>query len=198
MEQLNNVQITKVFEGKSGEGKFGFWQAYNFYIDDPDWKDIKFSYFGGGKKTTPTEGMNLSLLEFEVSHKGEYTNYDVGKIIPITSKPKPVPTNSPAQGSNNKTWPEKDNKKFIDHGRCMIELMKMATINPEGGDQIDKDYLKDLLDIFKRGCEYMVAPIGKAKKPEPKKEPEPDRFEKGNYEPEYEGPPEIEDDQIPF
>lgn len=179
MERLNDVTITKVYEGKSGESQYGHWQAYNFYIDDPDWKDIKFSYFGGDNKPTPEQGRKGSL-EFEVEEKGEYTNYVVKKLISTATKPKPVPTSTP-KSSNGKTGP------YIDHGKCMIEMMKMAD-KPDG---IDKDQLKDYLDIFKRGVAYMVdeSPVKRTPKPEPQDEQPPDEI----YDPDA-----VDDSEIPF
>ena len=92
MDKLNGVTITKVFKGKSGEGKYGPWQGYNFYVDDPDWKDQKFSYLQSGRKPVPEEGMKVDL-EFETKQNREYTNYDVKKLSPAGSgeKPKPKP-----------------------------------------------------------------------------------------------------------
>ena len=117
--------------------------------------------------------MNVAFMEWEETQSGEYINRTVSALH--TADELKTPTDSqPAQGSNNKSWPQQDNKKFIHHGHCMVELMKMATINSEGGNEIDKDYLKDLLDIFKRGVDYMVSPSKlTTPKPEPKKEPEP-------------------------
>ena len=36
MDSLTGVTITKMFEKKSGKGKYGPWTAYDVYIDDPD------------------------------------------------------------------------------------------------------------------------------------------------------------------
>ena len=104
-DKLNGVTITKVFKGKSGEGKYGPWQGYNFYIDDPDWKEQKFSYLQSGKKPVPEEGMKVDL-EFETKQNGEYTNYDVKKLSAAGSgeKPKPKPAGkatSPGTGNGD-------------------------------------------------------------------------------------------------
>ena len=64
----------------------------------------------------------------------------------------------------------------------MISLMEMATNEQDG---IDRGYLKDLIDIFKRGTDYMV---GLSTPSTPKKDPEPPE----------EIPPPDESDDIPF
>lgn len=90
MPELLNVEITRVQPGKTGSGQYGPWKAYNFYISDPDWKDQKFGYFQSGQKPEPQVGMHLGKLEFEIKQKGEYTNYEVGKLEAASSE-KPLP-----------------------------------------------------------------------------------------------------------
>lgn len=109
MPELHNVEITKVQPGKTGESQYGSWKAYNFYISDPDWKDQKFGYFQSGQKPEPLVGMLLSKLEFEITHKGEYTNYEVGKLE-LTSSEKPLPQTQ-IQTGKTKPKPEPGQKK---------------------------------------------------------------------------------------
>lgn len=78
MEHLLDVIITKVYEGKKGEGEYGPWQFYNIYFDKGDRK--KFSYGWSGKKPVPKEGMKVKHIEYEISTDGEYTNYNIKKM----------------------------------------------------------------------------------------------------------------------
>jgi len=181
-----NKKIEKLFVKDGGTAQKP-WTRYDIYLEGDE---RKFAFFGGKTKIIPVQGMNIAYMEFEVKQAGEYTNYNV-TTLHSADEPKEA---NPAQGSNNKTWPKNDNKKFIDHGKCMIELMNMSTMD---AGIIDKDRLKVNLGLFRWGCERMVAPIERAKPPDPKKQ-------KQEPEPEYEEPPDWEppddegDPNIPF
>jgi len=80
MPTLTNVIVNKVYEGKSGEGQYGPWQAYNFYVRG----DVrKFSCFDS--KLVPREGMAIDALEFEEEQKAKdgkwYTNNNIKTVI---------------------------------------------------------------------------------------------------------------------
>ena len=77
-EYLVNQTITKVYKGKSGQGEYGPWIAWNFNIEGDD---RKFSYFSGGKKPEPYEGAFIKLAKFEKVVKGQYTNYNVKELV---------------------------------------------------------------------------------------------------------------------
>jgi hypothetical protein len=105
-ERLLNVEIQAVSKKTEGDqvGKNGetfHWILYNFTINDPDWKNIWFSYFQTGKKPTPEKGMKIDLLEFEIDDTGQYTNYNVKKLIVPDNKPKPKPKPVPAKNNNS-------------------------------------------------------------------------------------------------
>jgi len=76
-EYLGNVTIGKVYKGKSGDGKHGPWQAWNFHIDGDD---RKFSYFSGGKKPEPYEGAFIKMAKFETETKGQYRNHNIKEL----------------------------------------------------------------------------------------------------------------------
>lgn len=77
-EHLTDFKITKVYEGKSGKGKYGPWTAYNFYTDKTG--EEKFSYFWGEGKTIVIEGIQVDYMEYETETKGQYTNLNVKKL----------------------------------------------------------------------------------------------------------------------
>ena len=81
MPTLTNVIVNKVYKGASGEGQYGPWQAYNFYVKGDD---RKFSCFDS--KLVPVEGMAIAALEFEEKQsqgKDEkwYTNNNVKTVM---------------------------------------------------------------------------------------------------------------------
>ena len=78
METLTNVEVGKVFKGKSGEGQYGPWQIHDVYLRDDK---RKFSYFEKDG-LIPEVGMIIQVLKFEVVQKGEYTNYTVKELTP--------------------------------------------------------------------------------------------------------------------
>jgi len=85
VEQLTNVTIQRVYEGKTGtntkpDGSSWDWTAYNFYLDG-DRENRKFGYFQSGNKPVPLPGMNITLLEYDISQEGQYTNYKVSKMM---------------------------------------------------------------------------------------------------------------------
>ena len=76
-DYLGNVTIGKVYKGKAGDGEYGPWQAWNFYVEGDD---RKFSYFSGGKKPEPFEGAFIKMAKFETVTKGQYTNHNIKEM----------------------------------------------------------------------------------------------------------------------
>ena len=154
-EKITGAKIKNVYV-KEGASAKGPWTRYDIYIEGDE---RKFAMFGGDKKPIPVQGMNIAFMEFDIVKSGEYTNYNV-KALHTTD------TSAPAQGP---AFPAKEEpkKKFIDHGKSMIALMQMSI--REGG--IDKNILKEHLDIFKRGCDYINAPVKKEWTPPPSEAP---------------------------
>ena len=103
MAHVSDCEITKVYEGKSGEGEYGPWTAWNFYVDK---SDLKFSYFSGGKKPKPVEGMRLELIRYDTVTKGEYTNHNVKEIFVDASTPKP--SQKPSASTGGTISPKRD------------------------------------------------------------------------------------------
>ena len=82
MPTLTNVIVNKVYKGASGEGQYGPWQAYNFYVKGDD---RKFSCFDS--KLAPVEGMAIVALEYEEEQSQSkkdgkwYTNNNVKTVM---------------------------------------------------------------------------------------------------------------------
>lgn len=79
MEKLTNVIVQDVFKGKSGISKVGAWQAWSIYLEG---YETKFSYFEKDG-IIPFPGMQITFLEYTVEQRGEYTNYDIKKLVPV-------------------------------------------------------------------------------------------------------------------
>jgi len=88
MGQLVGARITKVYEGKSGEGKYGPWKAYSFYTDKTG--DDRFDYFQSGKKPVPVVGMIIAFAEYEEKQEGEYLNRKVDKFTLAEGQEQPA------------------------------------------------------------------------------------------------------------
>ena len=80
MEKLQNVVVRDVKMGKNGVNKHGPWQAWGIYLERCE---VKFDYFEKGG-IVPFAGMQIELLEYVVEQNGEYTNYQVKKLVPAT------------------------------------------------------------------------------------------------------------------
>ena len=171
MPNATNVTIRKVFKGKSGEGQYGPWQAYDVYFEG---SENKYSYFGDEKKPKPVIGQKITFMEFEVVKKGQYTNRTIKKMV-LGQTPTEKPQGGPQATNGN-------NKAYIDHGKCVLMLMEMA-----GGSNCDLEILGRLIGIFRTGIDLMLA------------EPEDHSEEAHDYaDGEFGEPPPIDDEQIPF
>lgn len=130
--QLTDVIITKVYEGKSDVGKFGPWTAYNFYVEG---EDKKFSWFGGGDKITPVEGMQIAYMEYKTEIEGKYTNHKVSKLTIKEGVAQPTPSSAPP------TLPGKaPNGREASFYVAYMKDIAVAIINCGGGlEQTDLD-----------------------------------------------------------
>jgi len=138
MPNATNVTIRKVFKGKSGEGQYGSWTAWDVYFDG---SDNKYSYFSGGKKPVPVVGQKIAFMEFEAVTKGQYTNRTIKKMV-FGQTPPEKPQEAPQTNGN---------KAYIDHGKCVLTLMEMA-----GGENCDVGILETLIGIFRMGIKAML------------------------------------------
>jgi len=92
MPTLTNVIVNKAYKGASGEGQYGPWQAYNFYVKGDD---RKFSCFDS--RLVPKEGMAIAALEYEEKQsQGKddkwYTNNNIKTVIlPDEGQPQTTP-----------------------------------------------------------------------------------------------------------
>lgn len=136
MPELKDKVIKKVYENKSGTNSKGPWTAYNFYLEGGE---LKFSYFKTKDTPTPSEGVIVKSMIYSKVEKDGYTNYNVSKLV-LGER------TQPQQGSTTGTP-----KTFIDHGKCVIDLMKLS-------NELSVD-LVSLIDEFKMGISCMIAPI---------------------------------------
>ena len=175
MPNATNVIIRKVFKGKSGEGQYGPWQAYDVYFEG---SENKYSYFGGGKKPVPVVGQKIAFMKFEAKTTKKdgktYTNRTIKEMV-LDQTPAEKPQGSP-QATNG-------NKAYIDHGKCVLTLMEMA-----GGANCDPTVLETLISIFRMGIEAML------KEPEDHSEGDAQDYADG----EFGDPPPMGDDEAPF
>ena len=162
MEQAVNKTIKKVFKGKEIPGQYGPRQIYDVYFEG---SENKYSYFQSGKKPVPTVGMMVSYMEFDVKKDGKYTNRTIRKMVLDETAPQP---------SKDAPQATEKGQAYINHGECVIELMKMA-----GGVDCQKGVLEAHVEVFRAGIEAMITP--------------PDYPEEADFE-----PPQDEDDDIPF
>ena len=150
MPQLNDFTITKVYEGKSGTSQYGDWVAYNFYTNQTG--DKKFGWFGGGKKITPIQGMQIAYMEYQVVQDGEYTNNKVSKLVVKEGQPKPAPQ----QNNNNIPASDGPRSMYVSYAKDiavamiaadedLVNLAENCRIVAEGGDRL----MNHRLDVLK-------------------------------------------------
>ena len=137
MPELTNLEIEKVFKGKSGESQYGPWQLYNIMFKGGQ---KRFGYMQSGPKPIPQPGMTVTYLRFDIEQSGQYTN----------NKIKEIKFGPATQGTPDE---KQDTKAYIDHGKCIITLMEMA-----GGSACDMDVLKALIETFNQGIKWMTEP----------------------------------------
>lgn len=177
MGQATNVTIKKVFKGKSGDGQYGPWQAYDVYFEG---SDNKYTYFQSGKKPVPTIGQKIAFIKFEASQTQKdgktYTNRKITEMV-LDETP-PEKSQEAPQAQNGKA--------YIDHGKCVISLMEMA-----GGAACDESTFRILISLFKDGIALML----KEGTEDHSKEDAPS--EAGEFDG-YDEPPPIDSEDIPF
>ena len=170
MPRVENKKISEVYEGKGGVTNGREWKFYNFKLEGGQ---LKYDFLWVSNKKVPSVG-DIVSFDYEIETSGKYTNNKVGKIEFITSAPNssPASQNSPTVQSNG-------GKAYIDHGKCVIELMKMC--------DNDRENLIVLIDIFREGIDLM---IGNGEKESPHKDLSSSVRD--------EEPPPIVEDSIPF
>ncbi len=178
MGQATNVVIEKCYKGKTGESQHGVWQLYNLYFKG---SDNKYSYFQSGKKPVPEKGMKISFLKFDVKVEGEYTNRTITEMVLATDQEKVA---GPVAAGRVTESP----KAYIDHGKCVLELMRIA--------EFKETRLADLIIMFNSGIDQLME--SKQSSDEPTGEnKQPDSFDEERPQIDEEFPP-IDDADIPF
>lgn len=150
-ERLLDFIITKVYEGKSGKGKYGPWTAYNFYTDKTGKE--KFSYFWGEGKTILVNDMRVAYMEYEVKQDGQYTNLNVKKLeLPEGTKSIAIPNEKEDMGSPNLPNPatNKDRGVYTSYANDLA----IAILN-SGGNLETADLDSMVLKIAKSGKTMM-------------------------------------------
>ena len=108
METITNVEVSKVFKGKSGEGQYGPWQIWDVYFNGDN---RKFTYFEKGN-VIPEVGMMVLVLKFDVEKKGQYTNYTVKELTPDpewwSGKEPETPHRTPPVGAHKTFSPKRE------------------------------------------------------------------------------------------
>ena len=165
MANATNKTIKKVFKSKEIPGQYGPQQIYDVYFEG---SKNKYSYFQSGKKPVPTVGMMVSYMEFEVKKDGQYTNRTIKKLVIDETAPQ-KPQDAPQTKNGGQA--------YINHGECVIELMKMA-----GGVDCQRGVLEALVEVFRSGIEAMIKP--------------PDYPKEEDFEPSQDVPEDM--DSIPF
>jgi hypothetical protein len=178
--QLTNMTISKIYEGPSGESEYGPWKIYNLYLTNAEGVKgkKKFGYMWSGKKPVPKEGMKVVFLEYEVTQKGEYTNYNIKEIKFAEGTGQVSKSDGPA--------PKEEPKAYIDHGKVALSIMEKADYN--------ESRVVDLVALFKVTIKELLSEPEKSKTPE-----EPLDWSKvpEKMSPEEYGP-EPDDSDVPF
>ena len=182
MAHVSDCTITKVYEGKSGEGEYGPWTAWNFYVDK---SDNKFSYFSGGKKPKPEEGMKLELLRFETVINGEYTNHNVKEMFIDASTPNTPqkPTQKPS-ASTGGTISLEGLSFYVSYAKDL--MCKAMELNADYGQRAVDALAAEVMEIGKDMCRSAMEIPDNKPNPNPINVPEPphDEFSDGTPLPE--------------
>ena len=179
MGQYTDLEIEKVFKGNSGEGQYGPYQYYDVYFKKGDTSaPQKFSWSQSGKKIVPEIGMKISFMAFDTkpwAKDGKSgKNYNITELVLADDQ---EPSKSSPEAQNGTQNQQQGKQAYIDHGKCVIELMKTYGANP--------DILKEMIYVFLGGIAQMTGNEEKHKDlSEPIRDDEP--------------PPPEDDSDIPF
>lgn len=144
MTQLTNQVISKVERKKDGDGEYGPWVLYNFWLEN---NDKRFSYFQSGQKPVPVQGMKIGHIEYKEKVNGKYTNYEVSTLSVVEGAPGPMRIDDKVS-SKGKGRDEDLISMMWKFGPSMIKLMEM--------EQNGCGKLAELIDIFKEGIKQLV------------------------------------------
>ena len=162
---LTDVEISKVYEGKSGEGEFGKWTAYNFYIEGDE---RKFSWFkSDSKPTMPVQGMRIKLMEYAVKQSGEYTNYNVSRIVLQEKQPETIEPSGLKKHTPQKSGRDSSLTMYISYAKDLV--CKMMELNPSAFDSLTVNQIADMttetgMKMYDRAKEEPVVETDKATK----------------------------------
>ena len=165
----SGVTIGKVYKGASGEGEYGPWQIWNFYLDNKDDKR-KFTWFEKDG-LIPIEGMSIKAMEFEVSEtqKGGKTflNHTVKwfKLSEVSNAYKPSPQKSTQKppsvaGTTNSL---EGISFYVSYAKDL--MIAAMSLNADYGQRAVDALAAEVMEIGKDMCRSAMEP------PEPKPEP---------------------------
>ena len=125
MAELYGQIITKIYHVKDGEGQYGKWRMWSLYLKD---NDKKFTYFSGGKKPEPFEGMKIGYLKYtekqETSKKDGkvYNNYTIDDLKVSEDSPQPQ------TGQGVPTKPQGRDFHAENFGKCKFGFLQQAFV----------------------------------------------------------------------
>ena len=186
METLTNVEVGKVFKGKSGEGQYGPWQIWDVYLRDDK---RKLSYFEKDG-FIPEVGAMIQVLKFEVVTKQgndgkTYTNYNVKELTPdpnwYSGKEPETPPQTRSVATGSTISPKRDSSitMFVSYAKDLM----VAFIGQ--GRYLEMD-LEDVGGIVAQVGIMMYDKVNSPVRDEPAKE----AHEQADYTPELEYPDE--------
>ena len=148
-EYLANKTIGKAYKGKTGQGEYGPWIAWNFYIDGDD---RKFSYFSGGKKPEPFEGAFIKMAKFETVTKGQYTNFNIKEMALGDNQQNNEPRQDPPEDYEPPGEPAKVTKPVTLPNQSVVHGKTILPTNQPEKISFYISYAKDLkVSLIEKG-----------------------------------------------
>ena len=166
MEKMTNVIIERVEVGKSGESKWGKWQAYGIYFVG---LEQRFDFFGKGN-IVPFDGMTVNLVEYTVEQNGQYTNYKIKNLVPakLTDSGATGPQAAPAVVTKVPILKVDPGKLLTMCTAYAKDIMvRLLVVN---GDY-QKDSFFDIIDLVAKGGRQLAEQISKPEEVKPEAEP---------------------------
>ncbi len=157
--ELYGQTIGKVYHIKDGEGEYGVWRMWSFYLDGV--KDKRFTYFSGGKKPDPIEGMKIGYMKYTTKQDGEYTNRTIDelKVSQESSEPQ---LDTPQDTSMHRQFPPAPSRDDTVFGQCKYGFLKEAFVSYLRGK-----FPVDYIDTIEETAEEFTVMAMRRLPPEP-------------------------------
>ena len=140
MAELFGQTVSKTYFIKDGEGQYGKWRMWSFYLEG---SDKKFTYFTSGNKPEPFEGMKIGYLKYTEKQDGKYTNYTVDELK-VSEEPvqkSEPPSHVPESQQRTPTQPPKVDWDEIAFKKCKFGFLKEAFVPFIKGEILDNGNL---------------------------------------------------------